>query len=201
MPLNKWPIRSPNRTSLYNKHGGRLSFAGKQLELTIAKRERTCTGNFAAISNKLTQKTSVWKTKKLGITRQVQEGAGIEEKQATSSLCPGPNREVHRTRTGFTRLPVLDRPDYFGHDRGRGKYTERVCSTERREEAGGEERVESGLVECGSRSSREAYSIEREEVLLLRQNLQGSQHAAKREAKIRTRCIQFHRAICHWKFF
>lgn len=114
-----------------------------------------------------------------------------------SSLCPGPNREVHRTRTGFTRLPVLDRPDYFGHDRGRGKYTERVCSTERREEAGGEERVESGLVECGSRSSREAYSIEREEVLLLRQNLQGSQHAAKREVKIRTRCIQFHRAICH----
>lgn len=86
MPLNKWPIRSPSRTSLYNKHGGRLSFAGKQLELTIAKRERTCTGNFAAISNKLTQKTSVWKTKKLGITRQVQEGAGVEEKQATSSL-------------------------------------------------------------------------------------------------------------------
>lgn len=83
----------------------------------------------------------------------MQEGAGVEEKQATSSLCPGPNREVHRTRTGFTRLPVLDRPDYFGHDRGRGKYTERVCSTERREEAGGEERVESGLVECGSRSS------------------------------------------------
>lgn len=98
---------------------------------------QTCTRNLAAISNKLTQKTSVWKAKKLGITRQVQEGAGVEEKQATSSLCPGPNREVHRTRTGFTRLPVLDRPDYFGHDRGRGKYTERVCSTERREEGGG----------------------------------------------------------------
>lgn len=80
---------------------------------------------------------------------------------------------------------MLDRPDYFGHDKRRGKHTQKE-SVRLRDGGGRLEgarsvwRVDSWSV--GPVLRREAYSSEREEVLLLRQSLRGPQRAAKRDA-------------------
>lgn len=143
-----------SRTGLCNKHGARrFAFTRSRSESHCSEAWTNIHGKSRYYSDEVVQRASVWKGKKTWNHTAGAKGAGVEEQANNLLSSPGPNREVHRTRTGFTRLPVLDRPDYFGRDRRRGKYTERVCSAKRREGARGEERVESGLVECGSRSS------------------------------------------------
>lgn len=99
---------------------------------------------------------------------------------------------------------MLDRTDYFGHDKRRGIQIERASELwtrrgaavkTRDEEPGRTWRADSWSV--GPVLRREACSSEREEVLLLRQSLRGPRRAAKRDAETRTRCIHnsvsFHR--------